>query len=276
VRNFFLALLLLLPLPVAARLDWDAFTTYGSFADLRREQEKEILEGHLEEIQRGRDPLPSGSKFVAVAIDGAAGSGKTSTARALAQFCGYAFISTGEHYRSISHFLLGEHILASDVVNVTQRLRTLRLSTIFRGCCGHIAINGKVRESEDLRSPEINRAVPSYAAIPVLRNFLHRYERQLPKVAMAAGFGGVVLEGRDVATAVLPEAQLRIYLDVDLEERTRRRAREGLVDDVAERDRRDRQQMEPAKGVWHIDGTNLTLEEVVAVLRGRLSEIGVL
>ncbi|MDR0340407.1 MAG: (d)CMP kinase [Puniceicoccales bacterium] len=264
-------LLLAIPARTVGRLDWDAFATYGSFEDLRREQEREMLEERLNSM----DQIKLGQRdgFVTVAIDGAAGSGKTSTARALAERCGYASVSTGEHYRALAALFLAEHIPVADEAALEARLRQLQLSTIFCGSRAWIAVNGKTFSESELRSPAVTEAVPAYASRPVLRRFLHDYERQLPAAARAAGFKGIVMEGRDVASAVVPDGDLRVYLEVGLEERAKRRAREGIVDNVAERDRRDRKQMGPAKGVWHLDGTGLSLEEVVALLQSRLQEV---
>ncbi|MDR2664580.1 MAG: (d)CMP kinase [Puniceicoccales bacterium] len=271
MRAFLLALLASLPDHMAGHLDWGAFTTYGSFEDLRREQEREVLEERLGGQTAVRRFRRKG--FVAVAIDGGAGSGKTSTARALAERCGYMSVSTGEHYRALTALFLREGIPADDGLALRERLRTVRPSTVLCGSRAQIALNGRTFSESELRSPPVTAAVPAYAAVPALRRFLHDYERQLPAAAEAAGFKGVVLEGRDIASTVLPNADLRVHLEVNLAERRQRRAREGLVDDVAGRDRQDQKQMEPPAGVWHLNGTDLSLEEVVELLCRRLREM---
>ncbi|MDR0678703.1 MAG: (d)CMP kinase [Puniceicoccales bacterium] len=273
MSGLFLALLLAVPGRAAGRLDWDAFATYGSFEDLKREQEGEVLEERLHSVGRSKCGRRDG--FVTVAIDGAAGSGKTSTARALAERCGYASVSTGEHYRALTVLFLAEGIPAANGAALEARLSRLRPSTIFCGSRAQIALNGKTFPESELRSPAVTAAVPAYASLSALRRFLHSYERQLPAVAQSVGFKGIVMEGRDVASAVMPDGDLRVYLDVDLPERARRRAREEIVDDVAERDRQDREQMEPAEGIWRLDGAGLSLDEVVALLQSRLREMGV-
>ncbi|MDR2667690.1 MAG: (d)CMP kinase, partial [Puniceicoccales bacterium] len=224
-----LPLLLLLLVPakfLSAAIDYGAFTTYGSFEDLRLEHELQVMD----ELFGAPNRLtPNGSDFVTVAIDGAAGSGKTSTAKALAERCGFAFASTGEHYRVLARLFIDEGIGAADEAAMARRLIALRPSTIFTGNCAHIAFSGRIYGEDRLRSAEVNGAVSKYAAVAALRNFLCSYQRQLPAIAMAAGFRGIVLEGRDVTSVVFPDADLRAYLHVDVDERKRRRAGEGLV-----------------------------------------------
>jgi cytidylate kinase len=261
-------------LAVAAGPGGDAIVTYGDFEDLRRAHEMEMHREQLERAAGTREPPlpPWRAGFTTVAIDGAAGSGKTSTARALAEKLGFAFASTGEHYRLLTRLFLEKKIPPKEREAIGERLKELHPTTIFVDHGAHLSLDGRVLE-EELRRPEINFAVSDYAAIPELREFLHRYQKELPRAARAAGFRGLVVEGRDTASAVFPDADLRVRLAVDGEERARRRAREGVRDDVAGRDRRDERQMRGAEGVWELECTDLSLEEVVELLCLRIAGV---
>jgi cytidylate kinase len=252
----------------SAALDWDAFATYDSFAKLSQEHAMELIGERLSPM--GTGTIPPRESFVTVAIDGAAGSGKTSTARAVAERFGYAFASTGEHYRTLARLLIDCAIGPDDANAVRRKVMSLSPSTIFRGRCAHMAIDNKIPSEESLRNGEINGAVCNYAAIAELRNFLHRYQRQLPAAAMAAGFRGIVLEGRDMTSTVFPDATVKVHLQADLAQREKRRAAEGVDDNIVERDRLDSAQLGRAKGVWCIDGTNLSLDEVVELIAKRI------
>ena len=253
-------------------IDYGAFAIYDSFGDLHLEHKIELISDRLHAREK---LIPDGSNFISVAIDGAAGSGKTSTARALAGMCGFAFASTGEHYRLLARLFFDEAIGVDDEVEIARRLMALRPSTIFIGNCAHMALNGKSYGADSLRSAEINGVVSRYASVAALREFLRRYQRQLPAAAMAAGFRGIVVEGRDVTSVVFPDANLRAYLHVDQGERERRRALEGLVDDVAERDRLDSERLNLAGGVWRVDGTGLDIDGVVDLICKRMEELGI-
>jgi cytidylate kinase len=234
---------------------------------------RELLEAHrkafMEEALREKD----GDGFVVVAIDGGAGSGKTSTARAVARARGFAFASTGEHYRVLACHLRELGIGADAPEAIGRALGKLYPTTIFTENRAHFTLDGRIPSDERLRRPEITAAVANYARVPALRAFLHNYQRELPAVARAAGFPGLVVEGRDMTTAVFPRATLRYFLRVAEGERVRRRKREKVYDNISARDGLDREHLTPAAGVAVIDGTGRTLEEVVAIIGGDLEAL---
>jgi cytidylate kinase len=260
---------------MANQLDWDAFVTYGDFESMKKAHETEFFRERLEGLEGECAPNFElrQAGFLTVAIDGGAGSGKTSAARALAEVLHFAFVSTGEHYRILTRLFLEKKLSPNRLNELEKVLKNLHPTTIFTGNGGHLSLDGRVIDGAELRSPEINRAISDYAALPCVRKLLHDYERNLPQIALTAGFSGLVVEGRDTTSVVFPDADLRVYLEVSLEERVRRRAREGVEDDVADRDRRDESQMELAEGVWHMECTDLTLDQVVTLLRERLEEM---
>ncbi|MDR2030446.1 MAG: (d)CMP kinase [Puniceicoccales bacterium] len=220
----------------------------------------------------GKDREAQIPQILTIAIDGSAGSGKTSTARELALRHGFAFVSTGEHYRVLAHHLIGLGIGFDDGPAIVRAIATLRPSTIFCGNQGHITLDGTVLPDADLRSSAVNHSVAHYAQVPKLRQFLHFYQKTLPGATWSANFRGLVVEGRDMTTAVFPKAQLRYFLMADAEERVRRRNAEGICDDVAGRDAQDRERLAVGDGVRTIDGTGRTLDEVVAILSHDVEE----
>lgn len=160
-----------------------------------------------------------------IAIDGPAGSGKSTIARALAERLGWSFLDTGAMYRAVTVAALDEGIDVTDAALVADLAERARLTTVPRVC-----ING--RDVEDrLRSDEVNEAVSIVAAHPRVRAALVERQRdfadQQPR--------GTVVEGRDITTVVFPHAALKVFLTASLAERARRRGEES-EESVARRD----------------------------------------
>jgi cytidylate kinase len=248
-------------------LDREAFTDFPDFAALQRAAEEVKWEGLMEDRE---DPALRRAKFVTVAIDGGAGSGKTSTAQAIARTNGFAFVSTGKHYRTLAHHLLAQKISPTDGKGIQKFLEALHPTTLLVDGEAHLSLDGTQLPDEILRRKEINDRVSDYAALDSIRRFCIQYQKTLPRVALSAGFSGLVAEGRDMTTAVFPHASLRVYLEANEEERSRRRANQGESDNVGERDRRDRQQLQWVDGVWRIDSTHLSLDQVVDLLQSKI------
>lgn len=207
------------------------------------------------------------SQFIIVAIDGGAASGKSSTSRALSERFHLMHVDTGSFYRAVSAELLRQGLKPSDLPGVNAALAALRLGTRIEGRSARMEIGGRVLEEAEIRSAEVNASVSHFAAIAELRAALLAYQRGQAEVARERGFAGLVMEGRDIGSVIFPGADLRFFLHADPEERARRRAREGLLDAVAERDRLDTTRKTaplacPA-GAEDIDSTHLTLEQVV-------------
>lgn len=234
----------------------------GEFADLQREHRQEIIDEAMEEwrnMQRGRGDL-------IVAIDGCAGVGKTSVARALARDYGLLFVSTGEEYRALTAYLLDRKI-GPDDENMAGILEDVRVETAIENGEAHLTFDGLRYGPAVLRGPAITEKVSAYAKNPALRSFLLREQRAMLGRARRAHFSGLVMEGRDTTTAVFPTAQFRFVLDASPQVRAQRRAREGINEDLLARDRKDHSQMRRGRGVLSIDTSDLTLQEVIAVLK---------
>jgi CMP/dCMP kinase len=207
-------------------------------------------------------------KGILVTIDGPAGSGKSSVARHVAGRLGLVNLNTGAAYRAAALIALREGADLSDGPKVAELARRIGLDP--EGA----SIDGRRVPDPELRTPEVAAAASKVSANPALREVL------LPVQRAAAGEarerGGAVVEGRDIGTVVLPDAELKVFLLADPEERARRRARqtgrEGELDRIREAiSRRDRQDSEreasplkPAPDAVVLDTTTLDLKEVVS------------
>jgi cytidylate kinase len=205
---------------------------------------------------------------VLVAIDGPAGSGKSSVARAVAGELGYIDLNTGAAYRAVALLALREGVDLEDGALLAEIARRVGL-----GAEG-ARVDGSPVPEEDLRAPEVSAAASKVSAKPEVREVLLSVQREAAQEAR--GEGGAVVEGRDIGTVVLPDADLKIFLQAAPEERARRRAhqtgREAELDRIREaikkRDRRDSQRetspLKPAHDAVILDTTALSLDEVVS------------
>ena len=195
-----------------------------------------------------------------VAIDGPAGAGKSSVARALAARLGFKYLDTGAMYRALTWLALHEGVPLDD----GPGLRTLATANpVEFGDGGSVSI-GAQDVTRRIREPEIDAAVPVVARHPEVRAVMRARQRELGQS------GDSVIEGRDIGVVVVPEAEVKVWLVADAGVRvTRRHAeREGLgVDELAEelrrRDERDAVNTHQAPDAVEVDTTELTLDEVV-------------
>ncbi len=208
-----------------------------------------------------------------VAIDGPAGSGKSSVARAVAEELGVVDLNTGAAYRAVALVALREGVDLKDGTTLAEISR--RVSLDGDGA----RVDDEPVPEEELRAPEVSAAASTVSARPEVRAVLLEVQREA--AVKAREEGGAVVEGRDIGTVVLPEAELKIYLSAAPEERARRRAhqtgREAELDRIQEamqvRDRQDSERdtspLKPAPDAVILDTTSLSLEGVV----GRVLEL---
>ncbi len=207
-------------------------------------------------------------KGILVTIDGPAGSGKSSVARHVAGRLGLVNLNTGAAYRAAALVALREGADLSDGPRIADLARRIGLDP--EGA----SIDDQRVPDPELRTPEVAAAASKVSANPELREVLLPVQRAAADQARERG--GAVVEGRDIGTVVLPDAELKVFLSADPEERARRRARqtgrEGELDRIREAiSRRDRQDSErevsplrPAPDAVVLDTTTLDLEEVVS------------
>ena len=203
-----------------------------------------------------------------VAIDGPAGSGKSSVARAVAGELGFIDLNTGAAYRAVALLALREGVDLEDGAVLVEIARRIDLDA------GGARVDGAPVPEEDLRTPEVSAAASKVSARPEVREVLLSVQREAAQ--KARGEGGAVVEGRDIGTVVLPDADLKIFLQAAPEERARRRAyqtgREAELDRIREaikkRDRQDSERetspLKPAPDAVILDTTSLSFEEVVS------------
>ena len=203
-----------------------------------------------------------------IAIDGPAGSGKSSAARAIADELGFINLNTGAAYRAVALVALQEDVSLDDGASLAGVSRRVSLDA------GGARVDGKPVPEDELRTPEVSAAASAVSARPEVRAVLLDVQREAARRANREG--GAVVEGRDIGTVVLPEAELKVYLSAEPEERARRRAhqtgREAELDRIKEamsqRDRQDSERetspLKPAPDAVILDTTSLSLEGVVS------------
>ena len=204
-----------------------------------------------------------------IAIDGPAGSGKSSVARAVAEKLGFANLNTGAAYRAVALLALREGVDLDDGASLAEVSRRVGLDEQ-----GPLVDGVLVRESALLRTPEVSAAASTVSARPEVRAVLLEVQREAAREASTQR--GAVVEGRDIGTVVLPDAELKIFLSAAPEERARRRAhqtgREEELDRIREamrkRDRQDSERetspLKPAPDAVTLDTTSLDLDGVVS------------
>ncbi len=206
--------------------------------------------------------------FNVIAIDGGAASGKSSTSRRLAEKCNFLHVDTGSHYRAVTYACLEKGLEPRETSELKDVVRDLTFSTRICGHEAQICIAGdQPLGNGELRSPEVNAQVSPMSAIPLVREAVKTYQRQQVEVARLKGFSGIVMDGRDIGTVILPDADVKIFLKADPAKRQLRRQLEGSTDAIGDRDKRDASRatapMKAADDAIIIDNSDISLEEVV-------------
>ncbi|MDQ3671428.1 MAG: (d)CMP kinase [Actinomycetota bacterium] len=195
-----------------------------------------------------------------VAIDGPAGSGKSTVALALARRLGFVHLDTGAMYRALTWLAARNGVDLEDGKALAGLARENPVSFDARG---RVEIAGE-DVSEDIRAAAIDRLVPVVARHPPVREVMRDRQRWLGAV------GDAVIEGRDIGSVVVPGAEVKVFLVADVVERARRRSldrpgvgAESLVTELRRRDERDAVNTQPAEDAVLLDTTDLTVDEVV-------------
>lgn len=207
------------------------------------------------------------SRGAIVTIDGPAGSGKSSVAREVAGKLGATNLNTGGLYRAVALAALRDGVRTDDGIGLSGCASRLGLDG------EGVSIDGERIPDPELRTPEVSAAASSVSVHPEVREVLNQVQRDAAEEA--ARWGGVVIEGRDIGTVVLPGADVKVFLSASAEERARRRTlqsgREGEFERIKQamevRDRQDSERavspLRPADDAVVLDTTGLSLEEVV-------------
>ena len=210
------------------------------------------------------------NKKLSIAIDGPAGAGKTTQAKALAKALGYVYVDTGAMYRALAVYMQDEEL--KDVPEILPEVN-LQATWDEKGN-QRMSING-VDVTDRLRTPEISRLASDISAIPEVRDFLLETQREIARE------NNVVMDGRDIGTVILPDATLKVFLTASLDERAWRRSRQlepgtyllpSVKKDIERRDRndssRDAAPLAQAEDAILVDCTHMNIKETTqAVLR---------
>lgn len=220
------------------------------------------------------------TKPLQIAIDGPAGAGKSSVAKVLARRLGCIYLDTGAMYRAVTWLAIEKQAAFDDMEAMKKLLETIELE--FKDVDGvqHLYCNG-TDVTEAIRTPEISANVSAVSMIPMVREEMTAQQQKI-----AAG-SDVLMDGRDIGTTVLPDAQYKFFLTASLAERARRRAleleakgvavdMEQLMADIALRDKKDSERevspLRQAEDAVLIDTSDLTFDEVVENLFMRIKK----
>ena len=213
--------------------------------------------------------------FTSIAIDGPAGAGKSTLARKLAEQLGYIYVDTGAIYRTVALAVLRAGADPADPAQVVPLLEGMNIQMGYGGDGVQRMGLGPEDVTEAIRRPEISDAASKISAIPEVRTFLMEMQRDM------ARRHHVVMDGRDIGTVVLPEADLKIFLTASTQERARRRCAElqqrgtpvdyeTVLADIIERDDRDSNRaaapLRQAEDAIPVDTSGKSLEESLCIL----------
>lgn len=212
-------------------------------------------------------------KKINVAIDGYSGCGKSSTAKLVAREMGYTYIDSGAMYRAVTLYFIQNHVTISNPKEVERALNNIDIRFVYDDEINsqQTYLNG-LNVEEEIRSMKVNSKVSEVSAIPEVRRAMVSQQRKLGKNK------GVVMDGRDIGTVVFPDAELKIFMEADIDVRTERRQKELMEKDILinfdevkqnllQRDRIDTSRkdspLKKAEDAIIIDSTQVTLDEQV-------------
>lgn len=233
-------------------------------------RQKDMQHVYLKGAKKLRPDIINKNKIDAVAIDGPAGSGKSTVAKLISKELGYIYVDTGAMYRTVGLYCLNKGISLYDNEKIKEALPDVDISLEFENGIQKIYLNGE-DVTDKIRTQPVAEAASMVAAIPEVRLQLVEMQRKI------AEKNNVVMDGRDIGTNVLKNAKTKIYLDADVCERAKRRCSEltekcisfdydNVVKEIIERDNYDKnREVNPlavAKDAVVIDTTGLTIEQV--------------
>lgn len=205
-----------------------------------------------------------------IAIDGPAGAGKSSIAKAVAKRLGFIYVDTGALYRSVALNALQQHLSPENPDEIIAMLDDITVDLAFEEGSQKVILNG-VDVSEDIRLPEVSANASKVSAIPEVRTFLFELQQKMARE------NNVLMDGRDIGTVVLPNADLKIFLTASPEVRAKRRYDEliakgqevdyeTILKDVKERDYRDSHRavapLKAADDAVYLDTSDMSFDEV--------------
>ena len=220
--------------------------------------------------------------MIRVALDGPSGAGKSTVAKALSARLGLVYVDTGALYRTVGYYVRQKGADPKSEAEVTRLLPEMQVELCYRNGEQHVMLNGEDL-GQKIREPEISMYASAVSALPSVRAFLLDMQRNI------ARHPSVVMDGRDIGTVILPDAEIKIFLSASSEARARRRYREltekgiattyeDVLRDMEERDRNDAGRAVapaiPAADAVKMDNSHMTVEENVEAILQLIRERG--
>ena len=220
--------------------------------------------------------------MIRVALDGPSGAGKSTVAKALSARLGLVYVDTGALYRTVGYYVRQKGADPKSEAEVTRLLPEMQVELCYRNGEQHVMLNGEDL-GQKIREPEISMYASAVSALPSVRAFLLDMQRNI------ARHQSVVMDGRDIGTVILPDAEIKIFLSASSEARARRRYREltekgiattyeDVLRDMEERDRNDAGRAVapaiPAADAVKMDNSHMTVEENVEAILQLIRERG--
>ena len=222
------------------------------------------------------------SSFISIAIDGPAGAGKSTMARAVAKELGYIYVDTGAIYRTVGYYVDLCGIGPRDVDGVTRLIDEVNIEICYdEAGVQHMVLNG-ADVSGEIRTQKMSDYASKLSTLKVVRDFLLDVQRDMARKH------NVVMDGRDIGTVVLPDAQVKVFLTASDEVRARRRLLElqgrgdkkatyaSVLQDIRERDARDQTRaiapLKPAQDAVWLDTSALSIEQAIAAIKKIVEE----
>ncbi|MCC8126515.1 MAG: (d)CMP kinase [Clostridiales bacterium] len=215
-----------------------------------------------------------------IAIDGPAGAGKSTIAKLVAKKTGFVYVDTGAMYRAIALFMLEHGITPGDEHAVSQAVQEVKITLAYEDNTQQVICNGE-NVSDRIRTEKVGNAASAVSAYPAVRGHLLALQREL------AASQNVIMDGRDIGTCILPDADVKIYLTASVRVRAMRRCKEltdkgvmcnleEIEQDIRERDERDQNRavspLRQAEDAVLIDSSDLTINQVIdAILQTAVS-----
>ena len=215
-----------------------------------------------------------------IAIDGPAGAGKSSIAKLVSKKLGYIYVDTGALYRTVGLYSIRKGIDTKDAEAVTGTLKDIKVELGFVDGAQHVFLNGE-DVSDAIRTPEASMGASNVSAIPAVRTFLFDLQRDIAKN------NNCIMDGRDIGTVVLPDAQIKLFLTASPEARAERRYKEliekgekvdfqDVLDDINKRDYQDSHReiapLKQAEDAILVDNSGCNLEEGTELVLGIIRE----
>jgi cytidylate kinase len=204
---------------------------------------------------------------IVIAIDGTSASGKSTNAKLVARSLGFVYVDTGAMYRTLAWYCLQKRVDVQDpkeVAGTCRKWKTKLECVTEDGLRSVRLLVENYFPEKEIRTPETAAAVAQVAAVPKVREWMKKTQRNCIQ------FGNLVMEGRDIGTNVFPETDFKFYLDATLAERTARRTADGVNENLAARDQRDSQRavapLMIALGAKVINNSSMTSAETSSLL----------